>query len=946
MTPERWQRIKEIFNAALDRAPEERASFVDSQAGDDEEIRREVHQLVAAHGEPTQFLDTPAFEVAAQTLAVDRDALAPGQRVGRYLILHQLGAGGMGEVYLAEDTRLGRKVALKFLPASLTGDPARVGRFEQEARAASALNHPNVSTIHEFGEDEAGRYFIAMEHVDGVTLRRRLEEGPIALAEALDVAAQVAAALQVAHEAGVVHRDVKPENVMLRRDGIAKVVDFGIAKLGAQPAEPDAPARSLVDTGAGTLVGTAAYMSPEQARGAAVDERTDVWSLGVVLYEMVSGRKPFAGETASELIAGVIDREPPPLTVRDGDVPPGLARVVRKALEKDRERRYRGMSEMALDIKALRRELEAAPVRPRRPLALAVAALVVAAALGVGLWLALGGRDASGPFRTTKITRLTTSGNAVEATISRDGSKVAYVVEEGGRQSLRVRPVAVASEVELVSSNQGDFVGLDFSPDGGFVYYALFARDYEGGTTSLTLYRVATSGGAPQPVAEHVTCAARQVVTFGPDGRIAFVRLKDNTGDPALYDTNDAALYSANPDGSDQRVMLERPERGPAAWPAWSPDGRTMACGVYDPDGFIRLLTIDLASGEERILSDQPWSIPGVERVAWLADGSGLVVSGMTESSPFMQLWHISYPSGALRKILDDPNRYEGVGLAADMRAMVSVQSTSVSNLWVAPALDPQRATRVTSGTSRYYDLSWTPDGRILYATDASGDADVWSIGADGTGARQLTTGTGLNYSPTATADGRYVVFHSNRTGVWMLWRMNPDGTDPVELAPGSWPWCTPDSRWVYYSTPEGLARISIDGGEPVRLTPAAGSPAISPDGRFVACIFQERPGSLLKIAIIPVDGGPPLRLLDVPVPKEVYGPSYCWTPDGRGLIYADGGETGTNLWLQPLGGGPAQQLTHFESEQINSFDVAPDGRIVMSRGTPTSDVVLITAVE
>ncbi|HWS87878.1 MAG TPA: protein kinase [Pyrinomonadaceae bacterium] len=362
MTPERWRHIKEVFHGALARPPAERASFIDSACAGDEAARREVSQLISAHEEAGEFLDTPAFEVMAESLAGPEPAgLAPGQSLGRYRVIGSLGAGGMGEVYLAEDTDLGRKVALKLLPASFTAETDRVLRFEREARAASSPNHPNVCTIHEVAEAEDGRRYIVMEHVEAVTLRRHMSGRRMEVAEMLDVAIQIASGLAAAHAAGVVHRDIKPENVMLRPDGIVKVLDFGLAKLtGRQPFAGSAtPSQPGARTEAGVVLGTAAYMSPEQARGLEVDARTDVWSLGVVLYEMAAGRAPFAGETPSHVIVSILESEPPALPL-DEEVPAELWRVISKALRKDKAERYQTARDMALDLKGLKEELEVA----------------------------------------------------------------------------------------------------------------------------------------------------------------------------------------------------------------------------------------------------------------------------------------------------------------------------------------------------------------------------------------------------------------------------------------------------------------------------------------------------------------------------------------------------------------------------------------------------------
>jgi len=362
MTPERWQRIKELFKAALEREPGARAAFLDAECAGDAEAREEVESLVAAHERDGEFIDAPAARMAAGLLAEGHGGFEVGRRVGSYEIVSTLGEGGMGKVYLARDTRLGRNVALKLLPASFTCDAERVRRFEQEARAASSLNHPNILTIHEIGSDGEAR-FIATEYVEGETLRERLRRGEMSLAEALDIGVQVAAALAAAHAARVIHRDIKPENLIVRNDGYVKVLDFGLAKL-ARPARAhaadsfDSLGGALVDTSPGVVMGTVSYMSPEQARGYEVDERADVWSLGVVLYEMAAGRQPFTGPTPSDVMASVLQREPPPLSTQHVVVPTELERIVLKALAKDCEERYQSVREMLLDLRRLRQRME------------------------------------------------------------------------------------------------------------------------------------------------------------------------------------------------------------------------------------------------------------------------------------------------------------------------------------------------------------------------------------------------------------------------------------------------------------------------------------------------------------------------------------------------------------------------------------------------------------
>ena len=355
MTPERWQHIKSLLHSALERDPAERDAFLAAACAGDEAMRQEVESLISAHEQAGDFIESPAFELMADSLGDKADSLA-GQSLGHYQVISLIGAGGMGEVYLAEDTRLGRKIALKILTTHFTRDSDRLRRFQQEARAASALNHPNILTIHEIGQIDS-RHFMVTEFIEGETLRRRMAKAQMNIPDALRIASHIASALAAAHAAGIVHRDIKPENVMLREDGIIKVLDFGLAKL-TDSKTGEAEAMTLVKTEQGMVMGTAHYMSPEQARGLPVDARTDIWSLGVVLYEMVGGRVPFEGHTSSDVIAAILEKKPISLARYAPDISPELEWIVEKTLRKDREERYQTTKELLTDLRNLKRRLE------------------------------------------------------------------------------------------------------------------------------------------------------------------------------------------------------------------------------------------------------------------------------------------------------------------------------------------------------------------------------------------------------------------------------------------------------------------------------------------------------------------------------------------------------------------------------------------------------------
>ena len=391
MKPERWEQINDLFQSAVERAPEDRAAFLEEACRADEALGREVKSLIACYEPAKGFIESSAFEVAPELLVDTRLGAMVGESIGHYRVESLIGVGGMGEVYLARDERLGREVALKFLPEQLTADKIQLSRFKSEARVASALNHPNILTVYEIGV-EGNRHFIATEFIKGVTLRASVAHGRMNVHDALEVAVQVASALSAAHEAGVVHRDIKPENIMLRPDGYVKVLDFGIAKLTEQqPAsdQHDPATTMLLQTHPGLVMGTARYVSPEQTRGQSTDERSDIWNLGVVLYEMVGGIPPFQGETPSDCIASILTTEPPPLSSVAPGVSTELQSIVQKALRKNRNERYQTIAEMLADLRSLKGRLELQAAAPKiKALGEAIARTIKRHKLGAPLTLA------------------------------------------------------------------------------------------------------------------------------------------------------------------------------------------------------------------------------------------------------------------------------------------------------------------------------------------------------------------------------------------------------------------------------------------------------------------------------------------------------------------------------------------------------------------------------
>ncbi len=910
-------------------------------------------------------------------------ATPAGTLLGRYEIRSPIGAGGMGEVYLARDVRLDRPVALKLLSGEMTRSEDRVLRFEQEARAASALNHPNILTIYEIGHAAAG-HFIATEFIDGETLRQRMTDNLIRPAEAIDVALQVCAALSAAHSAGIVHRDIKPENIMLRHDGYVKVLDFGLVKLTEpQLVDTEAPTISPVKTDPRAIMGTVAYMSPEQVRALDIDARADVWSLGVVLYEMITGKTPFEGGTSGDVIVSILERQPAPLARFAAEIPLELEWIVKKALAKDREERYQTIRDFAVDLRRLRQELEfhtklgrsnssgdveqvtparttsgsTSPARStqgdkstssaefllgeikRHRIGATIAAIVlviVAGIIGIAVYGTLKRTSAAEPFQEMRISRLTNTGRSNGAAISPDGKYVVHVVNEAGRQSLWIRQVATSSNVQILPPAEVHYWGLTFSRDGNFVYYIMA----ESGPPA-SLYQVATLGGNPRKIVDNVEPA----VALSADGkRLAYLRW-----DSGEHETG---LYLANADGSGEQKLLSRKAPEHISDVSWSPDDTILAAAVKNHDDrgyYMSVVAIDVKEATIFPISTQRWL--GVGRPEWLSNGTGLVLTAQDQASRLWQVWHLSYPEGEARRITNDLNDYRTISITADSSVLTTVQRDQLSNIWITDAEgNPKSGSQLTSSKyNGWAGLAWTPDQRIVYTSNASGNPDIWIMDVDGSNQKQLTANSGSNVYPSVTPDGRYIVFVSDRTGTPAIWRMNIDGSRPVELTSGkvSYPVSSGDSRWVifdkYESAKRTLWKIPIDGGEPLQVTERfADFPTVSPDGKLIAFYyFDDETKWQRKLAIMPIDGNVPSRVFDVPATS---GRVIQWQPDGRAITYVDHRGGVTNIWAQPLDGGEPKQLTSFNNDQIFFYSWSRDGKsLALSRGVVMNDVVMVT---
>ena len=987
MTPERWQKVKELFQAAQDKPRADRPEFLASACDGDDELRREVESLLASSEKEGSFIDSPAYAAAATLLVDDAAELKRGDTIGAYEITSFINRGGMGEVYLAHDRRLGRKVALKILPSSFTRNQERLRRFEQEARAASALNHPNIITIYEI-LTSGSTHIIATEFVEGQTLRQRLSRSHLELAESLEVAIQVADALSAAHAAGIVHRDIKPENIMRRPDGYVKVLDFGLAKLSEQSSgtvAAEAPTRQ-VRTGSGVVMGTAGYMSPEQARGKEVDARSDVFSLGAVIYEMVSGQKPFEGETASDTLAAILKTDPLPISEILPDASPELVRIVNKTLRKDREERYQFVKELLIDLRALKQELDfqekmgvARPSRPAKTVAgaiadtprtseirnaistitdsltieikrhriAAIAALLImlAVLLGGGYALYLYLRRPVVHFATTKVTPLTNSGKVIDATLTPDGRYVLYVLSDARKQSIWIRQVSTANDKVVVPPAEVGVFGITVSRDGNDLYYAIKQNLDKG-----TLYRVPIFGGTPVKILEWIDGP----VSFSPDGKRMVVIRGNYPGE------GESALVIANSDGNGEQVLARR--KRPEAFapifftgPSWSSDAELVAAPVSKVGGPSHVVAFRVKDGKEQVLTKS--GFPFIGRTEWLRDMSGLLfVAGNSTGDP--QVWLLSYPDGSLRAITNDLSQHRSIGLSDEADKFVTVVSSGLVNVWVAPEGDARRAVQLPVGNLGFYGsggnaVTWTPDGRIVFSSNESGRIDLWIMDPNGEQRKQLTNG-GRNVGAVVSPDGQYIVFSSTRSGTPAIGRMNIDGSNPKQLTYGTidgFPALSPDGKWVVYSslgaTKPTAWKVSIEGGDARELTPRASvNPLVSPDGKFVAYLYPESHDPFApanRIAIIPFEGGDPIKTF--PIQESIRLQAIAqWSPDGKSIHYLATNNNVTNIWSQPLDGGPAKQVTDFKDSLMSGFGWSRDGKtLACTRGISLRDAVLIT---
>jgi eukaryotic-like serine/threonine-protein kinase len=941
MTPERWQQIDKLCQSALELEENRRAAFLEEACAGDEELRREVESMLKFEKPGDRFIEQQALEVAAKMIAHDKPESLIGQQLGSYQIVSLLGAGGMGVVYEARDTRLNRSVAIKVLPSDRVSDPERKRRFIQEARAASALNHSNIITIHDIGS-ENGTDFIVMEYVTGKTLDQRIPRKGMHLNEALKLAIQIADALAKAHSAGIIHRDLKPTNVMVTEDGVVKVLDFGLAKL-TEVAESDERTTLTLrpQTEEGAIVGTVSYMSPEQAEGKKVDARSDIFSFGAVLYEMVTGQKAFQGESRMSTMAAILNKNPKPLIEINPAVLRDLDRIINHCLRKDPGRRFQHTDDLRVELEELKEESDSGKLAgtptglqsARRTWLWAGAALVVVAMAYVTWFIRGGPRKPQAALEVLPLTSF--AGFEASPSFSPDSNQVVFSWDGEKQDNIDIYVKLVGSPTpQRLTTDPAEDVSPAFSPDGRSIGFVRVSKE------RATFIVIPSIGGPERVVAEVAAPDASlppgHLFAWLPDGKWVVIDglalLSTESGEPrsltfpptrSLPDHSPAVSLDGSaiafsrstgvsasdiylldldedlkPKGEPRRLtFLKRNSYSPA----WTPNGReiTFASGVFFSPDLWRISTSGSGEPEQLPFTGGEASWPAISRsgnrlayVRWVSDPNiwrlSLSVSGAAAGPPvpLINSTRIEYspqysPNG--KRIAFESNR------------------SGVWGIWISDAEGANAVELFSRAGAHCGSPRWSPDGRrVAFDSTAEGNVDIYVIRSGGGKAIRLTTDSADDRIPSWSRDGNWIYFASERSGRYEIWKAPAGGGEAIQVTRNrGWvAFESPDGKFVYYTkeaASSALWKMPVSGGEESQVLPSVFRSAFSvvKDGIY----FIPEPGADGKYSIQFLRFAIGKVKTVVPIPVQL---SYILnvSPDGRSLLYTQLDETGSDLML------------------------------------------------
>ena len=887
-----------------------------------------------------------------KTLQTPVQGLTKGSLIaGKYRIIDETGRGGMGIVYKAEDIKLQRAVALKFLPEELAHDHQAVERFQREARAASALNHPHICIIYDIDEHE-GKHFIALEFLEGKTLREYLLGKRLAVDQIVDLAIQVAGGLEAAHAKGIIHRDIKPDNIFMTDSGQAKILDFGLAKLlhewrpkaeeKVALAMPTMTAEEFL-TSPGTAVGTVAYMSPEQARGEELDARTDLFSFGVVLYEMATGQQAFRGNTSAVIFDAILHKAPTSPVRLNPDLPPELERIINKALEKERKLRYQSAGDQRVDLERLKRDstsasiaaiaeerkasaLDLVPARPgrRKWVWRGVAAVAVIALAAVAAVFLTGPKHAreGGPPRVANVVKVTTAMGAKDyPSWSPDGRTLAYQSDQAGNWDIWVTQAGSGQAVNRTADSSADDLMPVWSPDGQWI---AFFSDREGGG----YYVMPGMGGV-----------ARKITSWDPGSYYP---------DPAQWSPDSSQLVFARgqhvgpwlefltlTSRASKRLTLPiRPTNNTILDISWSPDGRWLAYGrALSPIAATSELWLTcLSDGQSFQLTDgTKWD----RSPSWSPDSLGLYFVSDRGGTP--DLWRLTLSedgrTGTAPQQVTAGIEMTHAVLSANGRKLVYIKGRIVRNAFRAPLLSNHPVTwadtsQLTYDEAQIESIDVYQDGRILVSSDRSGNWDVYSLSSGGGELQQLTTDPAIDAGPRWKPNGSEIAFYSSRTGHRETWIMGADGGQARQLTRGEaesyYPAWSPDGTEIV-NEENGLSVIPAQGGQGRRLTTERRDlhPDWSPDGRWVA--FDSGRDGIQRLWRIPASGGSPERLTEGP------GTHPRWSADGKRIYFIGIGNRLNNIWALSLGNREERPVTALTGRRgaLGTIGLAVDDRSI-----------------